>query len=148
MEFSSDIFVLDNSVLVKCFFNEEGTEKAASFLQGFREKRIRIVLPEFALSEFANTCLKKVRKKIALMSQALRHLNALVELPLEWYRDRELLDVALENGYFFGISVYDALYVSLAEIYMAPLVTADKALYKACHGRFDFIEYLGEMDSK
>ena len=68
-----------------------------------------------------------------------------MKLSLERYSDRELSDVALENALQYGISVYDALYVSLAEIYVAPLVTADETLFKACKGRFDFILSLEEI---
>lgn len=145
MKFSSDIFILDMSVLAKCFFKEEDSEKANSFLQALHQEKIKIVLPEIGFSEFASACWKYVRKQIISIDEALARVDSFIKLPLQWYPDKELLEVALENGYYYGISVYDALYVSLAEVYVAPLVTADKNLYRACHKRFDFIEYLPDM---
>lgn len=145
MEFSSDIFILDNSVLAKCFFKEKGTEEANFFLRGLDQGEIKIILPEICFAEFGSTCLKQVRRRIISIDEALRHVDSLIKLPVQWFPDRELLNVAVENAYYFDISIYDALYVSLAEVYVSPLVTADKALYNACHGRFDFIEFLEDV---
>lgn len=64
---------------------------------------------------------------------------------LQRYADFELADVALENALRFNISAYDGLYLALAEIYVAPLVTADETLLQACRGRFDFIESLKDL---
>ncbi len=145
MKFSSDTFILDNSVLAKCFFTEEGTDKANCFLEALHQGKIKIIIPEIGFAEFGNTCWKHVRKELISIDEALGFVDSLVKLPVQWYPDSELLDVALENGYHYGISVYDALYVSLAEVYVAPLVTADKNLFEACRKRFDFIEFLGDM---
>lgn len=74
-------------------------------------------------------------------------IDELARLPLEQYSDSELFDVAFDNAIQLKISAYDAIYVSLAEIYVAPLVTADDELIKACKNRFDFILPLGKLKS-
>ena len=148
MEFSSDTFVLDASVFAKWFFVEEMSEKAIPFMEALRNQKIRVVLPEGCLLEFNSICIKKVRRRTLSLDEALQHLDSMLGLPIVWYPDRELLDVSLENSFHFEISAYDALYVSLAEVYVAPLVTADKGLFRACKGRFDFIEYLGDLGEK
>ena len=76
---------------------------------------------------------------------AVRNHDQIMALKLERYSDHELSDIALKNALQYKISTYDALYLSLAEIYLAPLVTADDSLFKACKDRFDFIEHLSEM---
>lgn len=140
-----EIFVLDASVAAKWFFKEEMSEKSLVFLERLRRREIRVVVPEFFYSELGSVCSKRVRRDKIPVKQAITYSDSLSELPLQPYSDRELADVALENAFLFNISVYDALYVSLAEIYCAPFVTADKALFEKCRKRFDFIEYLGDI---
>lgn len=85
------------------------------------------------------------KKKIATMSEVIEYLEKIMKLPLMAYSDKELADVALENAQRFGITAYDGLYVALSELYLAPLVTADEKLFKACRNRFHFIESLRDM---
>lgn len=141
-----DYVVLDASVGVKWFFKEEGWEKAAFFKSQFLEQQIKIVVPEIFYAELASACFKRVRRKILSTEQAMAYLDEAIDLPLQRYSDHELSDVAMGNALQYRISVYDALYLSLAEIYTSPLITADRALLKACGGRFDFIESLEDFE--
>lgn len=138
-------YVVDTSVAVKWVFEEKGSENAALFLEEFEQKKIQIIVPEFFYCELASACLNKFLRKLATFGEADERLARVADLPLTTYPDRELADVAFENAVRLNISVYDALYLALAEIYVAPLVTADGALLKACRGRFDFIESLEEF---
>lgn len=141
----SDTFVLDASVGAKWFFQEELEERALRLKEGFQNKEIKVIVPEIFFAELANACWKRVQRKLISIEDAVMHLDIMMKLPLKVYSIRELADVALENALRFGISVYDALYLSLAEVYVCPLITADKALFKACRRRFDFIEFLGNI---
>lgn len=75
----------------------------------------------------------------------LNIFDHVMKFPLKRYPDYELADVAVENAAIYKISVYDSIYLSLAEIYVAPLVTADQSLIKVCKGRFDFLLPLSEF---
>lgn len=141
-------FVLDASVGAKWFYKESLSENASHFLERLMRREIRIVVPEFFYSEIAHVFVKRLRRKMITFEQALLELDEAMELPIEFYPDRELADVALENALRFKISVYDSLYLSLAEIYVAPLITADEALLKACQKKFDFIESLQDFSWK
>lgn len=134
--------VIDSSVAAKWIFDEELKEKAVSLLERVRHKEIRAVVPEIFYIEMANICWKWVRRKAMRYETVVNALDSILELPLERYSDNELADVALENASRFNISAYDGAYLALAEIYAAPLITADEALLRACRGRFDFIERL------
>ena len=140
--------IVDACVGAKWFLEEEFKEKADTLLERALQREIKLIVPEFFYSELGSILWKGVRKKLIAVRCAQEILNRMMELPLKTYSDRELSDVAMDNAMIFGISVYDALYLSLAEIYVAPLITADKALFKACHKRFDFIEYLGDLEEK
>lgn len=148
MTTNQETFILDASVAAKWFFEEEMTEQSLPFKRRLELQEIRIVVPEFFYSEVANLCWKRVRKKQIPVDKAIARLGLLMDLPFEAYSDRELSDVALEHSLRFAIPVYDGLYLALAEIYAAPLITADKALFQVCRGRFDFIEYLGDVREK
>lgn len=143
-----DQVIIDACVGAKWFLEEEFKEKADALLERALQREIKLIVPEFFYSELGSILWKGVRKKLVAVRRAQEILNRTMELPLQTYSDRELSDVAMDNAMIFGISVYDALYLSLAEVYVAPLITADKALFKACHKRFDFIEYLGDLKEK
>lgn len=138
-------FILDASVAAKWLFEEEDSAQAVSLMELFEEKRIKILVPEIFYSELANTCWKKVKQGSSTIERAVEILDRIMELPFERCSGYELSDVGLENALRFNISVYDGLYLALAEIYLAPLVTADQKLLEACQKRFDFIESLRNL---
>ena len=140
-----EIFVIDASLAVKWFFREPESEQALRFLERFHLGEIRIVVPEMFYLETANACWKSIRRREIPVEVGMSYLDDLLDLSLETYSDRELSDVALENSLRFNISVYDGAYLALAEVYVAPLVTADRALFNTCKNRFDFIEFLGDL---
>jgi predicted nucleic acid-binding protein len=137
--------VLDASVGVKWFLEEKYQRQALSILDRIFQNEIEAVVPEIFYLELANVFQKEVRKKVIKLKEAQENLENAMELPLKRHVHEDLFDIALDNALVFKISAYDALYLSLAEIYMAPLITADKELYKRCWRRFDFIEYLGDI---
>jgi len=140
-----DTFILDASVGVKWFFHEEASDKALTFLERLDQKKIRIVVPEIFYMELASACWKREKKREISEEYAIKIPHRIESFSLEKYPDYELFGVALDNALHYEISVYDAVYLSLAEIYLAPLVTADQMLLKACQGRFDFIESLRDV---
>lgn len=139
-------FIVDASVGVKWFFNEKDSELAKELLQRFKRREVRLIVPEFFFIELANVFWKRVKTKETTTGAALDAFDTLIGFSLERYSDHELSDVTFENALHHGISVYDALYLSLAEVYTAPVVTADEVLIKACEGRFDWITSLQEMN--
>ncbi len=140
-----DQVIVDASVGFKWFFEEEDSGKAILLLERFQKNEIKIIVPEIFYSEVANTYWKKVKKKLISVKQAMEFLDHIASLSLAKYSDFELADVGLENALRFNISAYDGLYLALAEIYLAPLITADTTLYNACRDRFDFIELLQDV---
>ena len=138
-------YTLDASVGAKWLFDEELSEKAVLLLQELKQNKIEIIVPELFYVELGSICWSKVKRKQSALEYAVEGLDKILGFTLKTYPDQELADVALENALRFGISVYDGLYLALAEIYVAPLVTADEILLKACEGRFDFIESLQDF---
>ena len=140
-----DSYVMDASVGVKWLFDETMSEIALKLEASLQKGEIKILVPELFFCEIANVCWQKRKRKMTSWEGAVNGFDRIVELPLKCISDREVAALALENALIYGVSVYDSFYLSLAEIYTAPLITADEALYKTCHKKFDFIEYLGNL---
>jgi len=112
--------VIDSSVLVKYFSGEPGWERAEQALLD-----VVVTLP-LAVKEVANALWKKVLRG-ELGPEAARRVAtdlALGAVPL--YRQEPLMARALELALEARITVYDALFIALAEHLGAPLVTADR----------------------
>ena len=140
-----ETYIVDASVGTKWFFKEESSAVAENLIRQVEAREIRAVVPDLFYAELANIFWKRFQRRQIKATAGLNAFDVLMGFKLERYSDYELSDVALENAVQLGISAYDAVYVSLAEIYAAPLVTADHALIKACKNKFDFILPLSEF---
>lgn len=136
---------MDASLGAKWYFDEEMREEADLFRKRLENREIALIVPEIFYPEMASVCRKKFQLREITSLEALEIFGEVQRLPLTKYSDAELADVALENALRFGISVYDGLYTALAELYVTPLVTADRELFEKCKDRFEFIEYLGDI---
>ena len=137
--------ILDASVGLKWFFNEIYSAEAIKLMTDIRSRSLSAIVPFSFYTECANVLWEKTRKKMVRFERAHEALEDIRKLPLQGHLHENLEDVAYANACIYGITVYDALYVSLAEVYAAPLVTADEALLKACKGKFNFIEHLKDF---
>ncbi len=139
--------ILDTSVAIKWIYEEEDSEKAHKILDKIQSQDLRAIVPELFYCEMADFCWGNFQKKLMKFEQAGMFFNRIQAVKVEIRSDAEFADVALENAMHYGVSVYDGLYLSLAEAYLAPLLTADQKLIQACRSKnFDFIESLQEID--
>ena len=127
-------YVLDASVAAKWFTRHEepDREKALALRDRHRRRHCRLILPELGLIEVMNALRFAPRAVEPDSSTALAVLNDLqlhVE-PVDW----ELLRKATAIAWAYRTSVYDAVYVALAERIGFPLVTADEELVRRMKG--------------
>ncbi len=124
------ILVLDASVVIKWFSNEENSEKAIGIRNRFVEGNVLIVCPDLTIYEVSNALrYAKVLDKRDLTEA----IKSLYELEIDIIvPTRDVITKALELAIEHDITVYDAVYVSLAELLDARLVTSDEKLIKAC----------------
>lgn len=119
--------VLDASVTVKWFLNEENSDKAINLKESFLRGDLLIIAPDLITLEILNALRynKKKEKEIVMANKDI------FELGLNLIRvNNELLSKTIENSIKYNITIYDALYITLAQIHGTFLITADKALYK------------------
>jgi predicted nucleic acid-binding protein len=121
--------VLDASVAVKFYFHEDGSERARSILTS----GIVVAAPELLHLEMASTAVKKIRMGLSTSERAQDALTSIGDLldavePVSGLRDR-----AFYFARDFGFSVYDGVYLALAEQLSAPVLTADNPLIARAH---------------
>lgn len=122
--------VVDAAVAVKWFVPETHSTEAGRLLDPQHE----LLAPDLLLPEVGNVLWKKVRRRELREEEARLVLRGLGHVPLEIYPSSPLAALALEIGLATGRTVYDALYLALAETRQCRLVTADKRLVHALAG--------------
>jgi predicted nucleic acid-binding protein len=124
MERGKEVIVVDASVIVKWFVNEEYTEKSLALRQSYLDKKIDIVCPQLLPFEVLNALRYNPEfgeEQVKVASEALRKYQLWLYPVLG-----ELAGICVKNSFSFGISLYDSSYISLAEYLDAKLYTADR----------------------
>ena len=126
------VFILDASVTLAWFFEDEKTDWSEELLERLRQGN-RVVVPAHWAAEVANGLLMAVRKKRIKPEQLQLHWEDLGRLPIDTEpalntaRGEEVLALGEKHG----LTVYDAAYLELARRYQFPLATLDGDLRKA-----------------
>lgn len=137
-----DKVILDASVVIKWFFNEEGSNQADLYLERLKNQQITIVITPLLYYEVGNTLIsKKVQK-----DDSDKIVRQLYSLPFEMKEVdpilfRQIIDIA--NS--FNITFYDASYVTLMRNINCEFVTADKKLFEKVHKSFAKVKLLSSL---
>jgi len=129
---SSTSLVLDPSVAIKWYVNEEDSQIAVGFQKWIQETTGRLIVPPLFFDEIANVLWKKETLRKEIFPKAAKQiLWEILQLPLQVYLDRhEMLPKALEIATNARISIYDAIYLATAIQNQAIFITADDRLVK------------------
>ncbi len=119
--------VVDASVAIKWFIPERFSE-AAWRLRG---PDLRLSVPAFFWLEIGNVLAKKIRRDELTRDEGDYILRELRHLPLQRHADERLLHPAYVLALQTRRSLYDCLYLALAEALDGSLVTADRKFYSA-----------------
>lgn len=124
-------FVLDASVAVSWFFEDEGGEYASTVLESLT--KWHAIVPSLWALEVANVLLMAERRKRCSEAEAVRFVELLESLPIVTDDDtpRHALHGVYQHAREYGLSAYDAAYLELAMRFGAPLATLDKQLAEA-----------------
>jgi predicted nucleic acid-binding protein len=120
--------VLDASIVLKWFVEEEGSEKALQILDEHVRGAAPIVIPDLLLYEIGNALKFSggfAEQEVGEVFAALWSLDLFIVAP-----QPEIILSAVSLSFMFGLSLYDAAYIALAKEMGVALVTADKKLFK------------------
>lgn len=120
--------VLDASVIIKWFTQEEKKEQAIKLRESYINGEIEIVVPDLILYEISNALrfnpnFQEKDIKEAVQSLFDIEINIIVPIP-------EILERAVEIAYSKELTIYDAIYIALSQIIDFDFITADKELYE------------------
>jgi predicted nucleic acid-binding protein len=120
--------VMDASVLIKFYVPEILSDRAERLLAKVEKQDIDLLVPDLIYPEAGNILWKKQRLKELTRSEVEEITDAVLSLPLKIEASKSLLPLAVNIAIAYGITVYDASYLSLAKVYETTLMTADRRL--------------------
>jgi predicted nucleic acid-binding protein len=113
--------VLDASVAVKWVLHEEHWITARRLLSNSR-----LLAPHLLWAEVGNILWKRYRRREASVDEVRQMLADVGELPVTTFAHWPLLSDALDLAVSLDQTVYDCLYLALAESRRSVMVTADR----------------------
>ncbi|HJT21636.1 MAG TPA: type II toxin-antitoxin system VapC family toxin [Nitrospira sp.] len=120
-------YVVDVSVLIKWFIPEIHSETALRV----RRAAHRLHIPAFLMLELSNVLAKKIRRDELTRAEGEVILKEVRHLPLRRHADKRLVSAAYRLALDTQRSVYDCLYLALAEAVDGAVLTADRKFYTA-----------------
>ena len=119
------VYVVDASVAAKWFGDEAHSDAARRILS--RDHRLHA--PDFLLLELDSVFCKRVWRR-EWKPEDLHDARILMrQVPVVYHASSSLQDRAVDLAIRVRCSVYDGLYLGLAEALGSPVLTADKRLY-------------------
>ncbi len=118
-------YVVDTSVVVQNLITDTHTPAVESLFAQASENAVELWVPEFCLLECANVLWKAARFRGLPAEQAAQLLVDLVAFPFNVTPVGDLLPRALALGLAHGLSIYDSIYIAMAERLTCPLITVD-----------------------
>ena len=133
-----DEVIIDTSVVIKWFVQEENSDKALKIFEKIKKNSLKIVLPQIIKLELINALLLGNNYT---QEGAIKALSDVNDLRPEWVifdslLARQVIKIVSEHK----IAAYDALFLALAEDRQISLITADQKHHQKKFSKF--IKYL------
>ena len=116
------VFVVDASVVTKWFVPEIHSEAARRWLDVSHD----YIAPDLLFPEVGNVVWKKVRRKELEETEGRQLVMDLAQVAVETVATRSLLQDGLALALTAGITVYDAMYLTLAVRLETEVITGDE----------------------
>lgn len=120
--------VIDASVAIKWFTQEEHKDKALLLRDSFIKEELDIIFPDLILYEISNALRynpnfsqKDVKDSIG----SILDMDITITTPSE-----SILNEAIHIAFTKSITIYDAVYIALASELSCHFITADEKLYR------------------
>lgn len=123
-------YVVDASVAIKWFIPEVHSDAALRL----QHRQARLHVPSLLTLEVGNVVAKKIRRAELTREEGDIVLKELKNLPLRRHADERLFRAAYELALDTSRSLYDCLYLALADAIDGTMVTADRKFFTALTG--------------
>lgn len=144
----SDGAVVDASVAIKWVVNEPYSAQARALREDTAARREPLLAPPHFTGEVMNGLYRRIYRanETALTeAQASRAVNAFLELPIDILTPADLHARAFDFARAHRLaSVYDSLYVTLAQLVGVDLWTADERLLNSVRGIAPAVRWIGD----
>jgi len=138
--------VVDASVVAKWFIPESHKQPAERLLRDFICGHLDLCAPDLLVAETGNILWKRCAQRGEITpAQAATSFRHLLLLGVRLHPSTELATMALELAIAEHRSLYDMLYLALAERENCDLITADEKLFRALGGSFPRIRWIGNL---
>ncbi len=122
--------VIDASVAVKWFSEEEGSDRALKLRDGHIDGELSLVAPELILYEVTNALRYKPSFDSSKVSRAFHDM---LEIQLDFVPlNEDLLNLSADLAFKHGATLYDSVYLGIGKAMELDIVTADKRFYSKC----------------
>lgn len=126
------IAVIDTSALIRLYIPDGPIpDHLESYIDSAWQGEAVLMVPEIAIAEAAQVLLKKQKAGYLSENDADDILTAILELPMEVFGHGALISEAVSIARMYDLTVYDALFFSLAKKKKGKLITADGRLKAA-----------------
>ncbi|MFC1526665.1 type II toxin-antitoxin system VapC family toxin [Candidatus Latescibacterota bacterium] len=126
------IFVVDTSALMRLYIPDgpvpDGMEAA---LRSAEVGNDSLLSPDLLLAECGQVLHKKRTEQLLTDDELSGLVDSILDLPIRLVPHHDLLRSACDLAARCGLTVYDALFLALAQRHSAPLLTADGRLRRA-----------------
>jgi len=119
--------VIDASICVKLFADEENSDKAFKLIERYNNEEIVLIAPSLIFLETLNALKYKKFDKFALEKSNRDMFDFQFEIIDV---DKDILEISIRLSNQHNLSIYDSFYAAISEKYNAELVTADDKLSK------------------
>lgn len=142
-------YVVDASVALKWYLDdEEYIHNARKILRNYGDRKIEIIVPDFFLVEVGNALNVAVRRGRLEAGKAFDYFQHILELDIPVMGCSGFLVSAWEFAREYDRSVYDSLYVAMADTLNHDFCTGDKKLYNALRDRLTWVRWIGDYDGE
>ena len=120
--------VVDASVVIKWFLEEINSGKAFEIWQKHSSKEIFLIVPELIFSEVLNSLRYKKLNEEELKKVNISLWDCKFNIEMT---SKILFEKAIDIALKYNFTIYDSIYIALAQIHETELITADEELAKA-----------------
>lgn len=121
------ITIIDASVAAKWFFDEEHSIAALNLL----DNPFELNAPDFFFLEMNSLLCKRARRLELSITEAFEMDDEIRSMPIQSYPTTALRERAFELALETKSSIYDCLYLALAEVLDGRMVTADQKFFQS-----------------